>query len=58
MLRGQAAQWPHDGVLDCDGIFGYIVISHGPAFMAHGIAAVAHIPRKELAKTVIGQMER
>ena len=31
----------------------YIVISHSAAYTAQGIAAVAHIPGKELAKTVI-----
>jgi len=30
----------------------YIVISHSPAFTAQGIAALAHIPGKELAKTL------
>jgi Ala-tRNA(Pro) deacylase len=31
----------------------YIVISHSVAYTAQGIAALAHIPGKELAKTVI-----
>ncbi len=31
----------------------YVVISHSKAFTAQGIAAVAHISGKELAKTVI-----
>ena len=31
----------------------YIVISHSAAYTAQGIAALAHIPGKELAKTVI-----
>ena len=31
----------------------YVVISHSPAYTAQGIAALAHIPGKELAKTVI-----
>lgn len=31
----------------------YVVISHSPAFTAQGVAALAHIPGKELAKTVI-----
>lgn len=35
----------------------YIVISHSPAFTAQGIAALAHIPGKELAKTVIVKMD-
>src|SRR5947199_9949082 len=35
----------------------YIVISHSPAFTAQGIAALAHISGKELAKTVIVKMD-
>ena len=35
----------------------YIVISHSPAFTAQGIAALAHIPGKELAKTVIVKLD-
>lgn len=35
----------------------YVVISHSPAFTAQGIAALAHIPGKELAKTVIVQLD-
>jgi Ala-tRNA(Pro) deacylase len=35
----------------------YIVISHSPAYTAQGIAALAHIPGKELAKTVIVKMD-
>lgn len=31
----------------------YVVISHSVAYTAQGIAALAHIPGKELAKTVI-----
>jgi Ala-tRNA(Pro) deacylase len=31
----------------------YVVISHSAAYTAQGIAALAHIPGKELAKTVI-----
>ncbi len=31
----------------------YVSITHSPAFTAHEIAASAHIPEKELAKTVI-----
>ena len=31
----------------------YVVISHSPAFTAQGVAAVAHIPGQELAKTVV-----
>jgi len=32
---------------------GYVSISHSPAYSAQAIAEVAHIPGKELAKTVI-----
>ena len=35
----------------------YVVISHSPAFTAQGIAALAHIPGKELAKTVIVKLD-
>ena len=35
----------------------YIVISHSPAFTAQGIAGLAHIPGKELAKTVIVRLD-
>jgi Ala-tRNA(Pro) deacylase len=35
----------------------YIVISHSPAYTAQGIAALAHIPGKELAKTVIVKLD-
>lgn len=35
----------------------YIVISHSPAYTAQGIAALTHIPGKELAKTVIVKMD-
>jgi Ala-tRNA(Pro) deacylase len=35
----------------------YIVVSHSPAFTAQGIAALAHIPGKELAKTVIVKLD-
>ena len=38
--------------LDAHGIK-YVVISHSVAYTAQGIAALAHIPGKELAKTVI-----
>jgi len=31
----------------------YVLITHSPAYTAQGIAALAHIPGKELAKTVI-----
>jgi len=35
----------------------YIVISHSPAYTAQGIAALTHIPGKELAKTVMIKMD-
>ena len=35
----------------------YIVISHSPAYTAQGIAALAHIPGKDLAKTVMVKMD-
>jgi Ala-tRNA(Pro) deacylase len=35
----------------------YIVISHSAAYTAQEIAALAHIPGKELAKTVIVKMD-
>lgn len=35
----------------------YIVISHSPAYTAQGIAALTHIPGKELAKTVIVKID-
>lgn len=35
----------------------YIVISHSPAFTAQGIAALAHVPGKELAKTVMVKLD-
>ena len=38
--------------LDQNGVK-YVVLSHSPAFTAQEIAARAHIPGKELAKTVI-----
>ena len=31
----------------------YITITHSPAYTAHQVAASAHIPEKELAKSVI-----
>jgi len=36
---------------------GYAVISHSPAYTAQGIAGLAHISGKELAKTVIVQLD-
>jgi Ala-tRNA(Pro) deacylase len=35
----------------------YTVISHSPAFTAQEIAAIAHIPGKELAKTVVMKVD-
>lgn len=35
----------------------YFVISHSPAFTAQEIAAIAHIPGRELAKTVIVKLD-
>jgi len=35
----------------------YVVISHSLAYTAQGIAALAHIPGKELAKTVIVRID-
>jgi Ala-tRNA(Pro) deacylase len=35
----------------------YVVISHSPAFTAQEIAASAHIPGKELAKTVLVKLD-
>ena len=35
----------------------YVVISHSIAFTAQGIAALAHIPGKDLAKTVIVSLD-
>ena len=35
----------------------YILISHSVAYTAQGIAALAHIPGKELAKTVIVKLD-
>lgn len=35
----------------------YIVISHSPAYTAQGIAALTHIPGKELAKTVVVKID-
>jgi Ala-tRNA(Pro) deacylase len=42
--------------LDSRGIK-YVVISHSVAYTAQGIAALAHIPGKELAKTVVAKMD-
>jgi Ala-tRNA(Pro) deacylase len=35
----------------------YIVITHSPAFTAQGVAGMAHIPGKELAKTVMVKLD-
>ncbi len=35
----------------------YVVISHSPAYTAQGIAALTHIPGKELAKTVVVKLD-
>jgi len=35
----------------------YIVISHSPAFTAQGIAALAHVPGRELAKSVMVKLD-
>jgi Ala-tRNA(Pro) deacylase len=35
----------------------YVVISHSVAYTAQGIAALAHIPGKELAKTVVTKID-
>jgi Ala-tRNA(Pro) deacylase len=42
--------------LDAHGLK-YVVISHSKAYTAQGIAAIAHIPGKELAKTVIVKLD-
>ncbi|TFG88195.1 MAG: YbaK/EbsC family protein [Gemmatimonadales bacterium] len=44
------------GFLDGHGVR-YVVISHSPAFTAQEIAASAHIPGEEVAKTVIVEMD-
>ena len=35
----------------------YVVISHSPAYTAQGVAGLAHIPGRELAKTVIVRLD-
>ena len=42
--------------LDNNGVK-YLVIAHPPAFTANGIAALAHIPGKDLAKTVVVKLD-
>jgi Ala-tRNA(Pro) deacylase len=42
--------------LDSQGVK-YISVSHSPAYTAQEIAASAHIPGKELAKTVIVKLD-
>jgi Ala-tRNA(Pro) deacylase len=44
------------GFLDKESIR-YVTISHSPAYTAQEIAACAHIPGKELAKTVMVKIE-
>jgi Ala-tRNA(Pro) deacylase len=44
------------GYLDTNNI-PYIVITHSPAYTAQGIAGLAHIPGRELAKTVIVNLD-
>src|SRR5262245_36928910 len=43
-------------LLDSNGIK-YVEISHSPAYTAQEIAASAHVPGKELAKTVIVKLD-
>lgn len=43
-------------LLDQEGVK-YVVISHSPAYTAQEIAASAHIPGKELAKTVMVKID-
>jgi Ala-tRNA(Pro) deacylase len=43
-------------LLDREGIK-YITISHSPAYTAMEVAATAHIPGKEMAKTVIVKLD-
>ena len=42
--------------LDSHGVK-YVVISHSKAFTAQGIAAISHIPGRELAKSVIVKLD-
>ena len=42
--------------LDTNGVK-YVVMTHSPAFRASEIAASAHIPGKELAKTVMAKVD-
>jgi Ala-tRNA(Pro) deacylase len=35
----------------------YVVISHSPAYTAQGIAALSHVPGRELAKTVVVKLD-
>jgi len=42
--------------LDAQGVR-YVVVSHSPAFTAQEVAASAHIPGKEMAKTVMVKIE-
>jgi len=43
-------------LLDSQGVK-YVTISHSPAYTAQEIAASAHIPGKELAKTVVVKLD-
>jgi Ala-tRNA(Pro) deacylase len=43
-------------VLNQNGIK-YVILKHSPAYTAQEIAAAAHIPRKEVAKTVILKLD-
>jgi len=43
-------------LLDQEGVK-YVVISHSPAYTAQEIAASAHVPGKELAKTVMVKID-
>ena len=43
-------------LLDSHGVK-YVIITHSPAFTAQEIAASAHIPGKELAKTVMVRLD-
>ncbi len=42
--------------LDNEGVK-YVIVSHSPAFTAQEVAASAHIPGKELAKTVMVKLD-
>jgi Ala-tRNA(Pro) deacylase len=42
--------------LDREGVK-YVVLTHSPAYTAQEIAALAHVPGKELAKTVVVKLD-